>query len=57
MDLDDYMDNYLNKSVKFFCNACGKSGMMTKPPKGENCYCPYCGSIIRGNIIEKNSWN
>ena len=53
-NMDDYMENYMNKSVGFKCPSCGKSGMMAKPEKNGKFYCPSCGCIIRGDIFKNN---
>ena len=52
-DMEDYMENYMRKSVGFKCPSCGASGMMAKPEKGGKFYCPSCGCIIRGDTFKK----
>lgn len=52
-DMEDYMENYMKKSVGFKCPSCGASGMMAKPEKDGKFFCPSCGCIIRGDTFKK----
>lgn len=49
----NFEEEYMNKSVGFTCPSCKMSGMAAKPEKDGKFYCPNCGCIIRGNIMNK----